>query len=509
MRSSGPAPAPQVTQRGRFTSWPLLVLIVVWVVAAFTYLRATSIVEDWNGWRQADTQTIALNLAAPGGRLLYPRVAWGGAGPGYVETELQLYPACFAPLLTRYGNVEWPGQILSIACVAGAAIAMYVVLRPRFGQRAACAGSAALLASRGVMHFGTAVQPEALCLLLYVLGWLAILRYASSGARSALILYGTFGTLAMLVKPSAAQLGISSVLLLGISARERLRSVRSWVTWALMLGVFFAYLWHAKSLYEAHGNSFGVLGGESKFPRLEHLLMPGLYVSALRNWITWGAGYVGAGAAVALLLLRRFGVVEGALLTGNMVWLIVSLRYSAHPDWGTHYPALGSVFGAWCVAHLWTAIGLRLNSLLAALRFALAAVLLAQLGVHFELRRRATAPSSETRSVISMARALQPLVKPGDLIVVRANAFSYDQFWRTRSNYEDPRIFYLTRTKGWALGLDQNDPYLLARYTLQGARYFVELGEQRGGAFGQWLERNGSVALTNESGTIWRLTGSF
>src|SRR5262245_7697315 len=50
-------------------------------------------------WRQADTASIAHNFVGSY-NLLYPQIHWGGSGPGYVETEFQLYPFIVALLYT-------------------------------------------------------------------------------------------------------------------------------------------------------------------------------------------------------------------------------------------------------------------------------------------------------------------------------------------------------------------------------------------------------------------------
>ncbi len=55
--------------------------------------RTDAITDDWQGWRQADTQAIARNLAFEEFAPHRPRIDWRGDGPGYVETEAQIYPA--------------------------------------------------------------------------------------------------------------------------------------------------------------------------------------------------------------------------------------------------------------------------------------------------------------------------------------------------------------------------------------------------------------------------------
>src|SRR6185436_15827296 len=84
-----------------------------WVLVGWVYLRPANVAADRTGWRQADTQTIAVNLTEPGASILFPRIAWGGDGPGYVETELQVYPAAIAILMRAFRPSEWARQLLS------------------------------------------------------------------------------------------------------------------------------------------------------------------------------------------------------------------------------------------------------------------------------------------------------------------------------------------------------------------------------------------------------------
>jgi hypothetical protein len=65
-------------------------------------------------WRQADTATIARNFARNGMDLFFPQIDWGGAGPGYVETELPLMPWLTGALYLVFGEQEWLGRLVSL-----------------------------------------------------------------------------------------------------------------------------------------------------------------------------------------------------------------------------------------------------------------------------------------------------------------------------------------------------------------------------------------------------------
>src|SRR5688572_15459334 len=84
--------------------------LLAWAGFAWAILRPGEIVTDWNSWRQADTQTIALNFARHSSSILLPQIQWGGDGPGYVEAEFQVYTKIVAVLMTVFGEAEWIGQ---------------------------------------------------------------------------------------------------------------------------------------------------------------------------------------------------------------------------------------------------------------------------------------------------------------------------------------------------------------------------------------------------------------
>jgi hypothetical protein len=74
-------------------------------------------------------------------------------------------------------------------------------------------------------------------------------------------------------------------------------------------------------------------------------------------------------------------------------------------------------------------------------------------------------------------------------------------------NYQDPRVHYNSRTRGWVLALDDLDPRLLEDARREGARFYVEPEPvPDSSVFDPWLERNAVlVARTSVGGRIFRL----
>ena len=484
--------------------WPtaaLTVVIALYAVTLWGFIRPTSIRE----WRPADTQTIARHLAEPGSSILYPRIDWGGDGPGYVETEFQLYAWLVSRLLRIFGDVEWPGELLCLLATVAAAAVVFGGLRCTHDRVAAALGTIALLASPAVIFTATRVQPDALCLLLYVGAWFSFLRYESSSSSAWLCAFAVLGATALLVKPTAAQLGISSFLLLLFRSRPKLRTWGPWLAWGFMLSALGLYLFHARSLYLEYGNTFGVLsGGDSKLPRLAHLLVPRLYVKAAVHAIRWGTGIPGAVAVIVLLATRKNIALIAALLIGNTIWTILALRYTSQAA-GNHYHVLAAVLAAHAVAIV--ADSAQRSSLHVLAVSALGVVLALGLGLALEQRLQDRTGSGDP-SVVAAGSALARLARPGDLVVVRSLEVRYDAFWRTQNNYQDPRVFYLSRTHGWSIAADDGDAQAVERASQLGARYYVEPVPRPTGPLDLWLDEHSRlVATTNFGGRILALDG--
>ncbi|MFC4942049.1 hypothetical protein [Pseudonocardia sp. GCM10023141] len=100
-----PEPSPEPTRPLRSDVLGRWALVVAAVVTALSVVRAL-LPMPWLGdiWRPADTATIAHNFYVGGMDLLLPQINWGGAGPGYVDAELQLLPWISAALYHVVGE---------------------------------------------------------------------------------------------------------------------------------------------------------------------------------------------------------------------------------------------------------------------------------------------------------------------------------------------------------------------------------------------------------------------
>lgn len=479
----------------------VLVLIACGVLA-YRFLAPETAVTDLQGWRQADTQTIAEKLTEPGSSLLYPRVAWGADGPGYAETELQLYTGMIAALMRWFGEGEWAGHLLSALFVTGAVIVVFFDQRRRRGELAAIFAVVAFLGTRSMVHIATSIQPDSLSLLGYVLAFAALLRYRDYQKTWDLVLYTVFFGLATLTKPTSAQLGISSALILFLTARPLLKRPGIWVAWGLVLFAGAAYLWHARHVYLLGGNSFGLFkGGNEKVPTLIELTSPTQLYRAIRMIFVWGVGMLSTLALVVVALRRKLSAEIIGLLAGNVVMTILFIRITSNMS-GSHYMVPAALIGSEAAAII--ATDLAKTSWVPRLRNlaygGLGLFLAVQLFTVVRFRRTASIIDPDAFRIHEAGLALSKLVRPNDRIIVRSKLY-------------DPRVFYIAHVRGWHVNRfaedgEKGDAEKFDDRVRHGAHYYVDpVAGPTPTAVDEWLKQHHArVVVRTSTGAIWDLT---
>ena len=470
--------------------------LAAWAVLMLAVRRTDAITDDWQGWRQADTAQIARNLVDEEPDPLRPRIAWRGDGPGYVETELQLYPAIVAALATVTGDVVRPAQLVSLGCVALACALVFAALARRFGDAAAYAGLLAALSMQGTIVASTTIQPDPLAFLAFTVAWLAFLADLAAPSRRALAAWITATAIAGLVKPTALEVGVAQFAVVALAHRAALRRPRLWLGWLAALAIVGAYLLYARTLYTTYGNTFGVLsGGDSKLPAASALAAVEPWRELARFGLVWGVGLLAVPAAGLLLWRRRVAPEMIALALAAALLSLVAFRYTAS-TFGTHYLLPHVVLGAWLVAAAVHALP-RPPVVVGAV--ALAALLLGARGLRF-----ATHHPRQPETVLG--EQLAGLAAPGTRVVVRARAEGYNRQWHTVNNFQDPRVFWLSRTTGWVVPNDLAGSAAIADYARRGARYYVHVAQHPiDGELAGWLTSHAHKVAAGAAGEIYDL----
>lgn len=491
----------------RRQGWLLLLgILVAWAIAQAVLLPPTAVAGHW---RQAETQSMALNLAHRGFEPLMPRINWGGDGPGYVEAELPLHQCFVAPLLLLSGDAEWPGVAVSLACIGLTALVFFAMAERRFGPTAALVGAVYVLTSRLGVHLSTAIMPDAMVALFYVVALERFLVWLEARKLAPLFASAVALGLAGCIKPTALGLGIAQFGIVAWTARDALRRPAIWGAWALTLVITGAWLWHGTRIHAEYGNSFGVVsGGDSKFPALGDLLAKTHLYNLARVSLEWGIGRVPLLLGLVLLVRRRWQATEWALAAANVVVLLVSLRYAVLDFAGGHYHVFAMLLAAWLVAMAFAMMleDLRTRPLLVLLLAVVTVGLLLTQYVDGVIKRRHEDREQAGSPVVALGRTLAGYVTPDMLIVVQSEDDAWDPEWQRTDNYQDPRLFYASGTRGWVLPHDGADPERLAEYAGKGAELYVVCGETPD-TLVAWLGEHARVVHHDAHGTIYGLAG--
>jgi 4-amino-4-deoxy-L-arabinose transferase-like glycosyltransferase len=456
-------------------------LAVVAIVTALSVFRAFApMTYPGDLWRQSDTATIARNFAQNGMNLFYPQINWGGAGPGYVETEFPLQPWLSAALYLLTGERVVLGRLVSLAFMLIATAAFWGLVRRLLPPAAARWALVAFVVSPVFTRWGTAFMPEPTVLAFTLLalfafcGWLQTDRWTWLAAAAAAT------SMAALTKPTSLHIGLVMAVWLALAAPSRLRRPSVYVAGVAALVAPALWMWHASGLYRTYGNTFGVIsGGDSKWGSLALWTSAGFYLGNLRTEALFVYGVVGIPLAlvgVGWLWRRRRQEAAFPFVVGGVVALVVYYfaagRYTS-TELGLHYHVFSLPYAAVVTGLGLAAAADRLRPRIPRGAFLLA-VGVATLALFAEALNIFSQSLSSGFGVYERLEACAPALdvsRPGDLVVVGTDN-------RTRAgdvanNFQEPIVFFLADRKGWSLAADQYDPAVLDSYRQQGARYFV------------------------------------
>ena len=433
----------------------------------------------------------------------------GGDGTGYVEAEFQLYPYLTALLMHVIGPEEWIGQWLSLFCIGFAAVVLYRLFEKRYAAWVAMLGAVCFLSLRAPMFASSSVQPDGMSVLLFCMALYFFLDYFDEQSTRSIILSTLCLTFASLVKPAALQLGLFQFFLVCWARPALLRDPRLWLSWITVVGCVAFYMGYAYQLFVDYGNTFGVIGGESKFPTIEAITTPWRVREFIEAIIFWGMGVLGCLAAAVLVVTR--GLDKATLLLGaaNIVWLLLSFRYSANIHIGAHYHLFGSVFSAWvvvrCLGHLQSKGWMPTKKIWGV---AVPGVLCTLLVGHYlyELKyRQGLHEDSSDVAFFELGHALAQLTDASDLVIVRSIADGEVPVYRTINNFEDPRLLYIAGVKGWIVPKDEERLDAITDYHIRGAAYYVDYDDSDFPALDSWLANHGAPVWKGEGGRIIKL----
>ncbi len=471
-----------------------------WLLAILALGLAVRLIEvdapliDWQSWRQADTAAIARNFFEEEGGLLYPRVDWRGATPGYAETNFPLYPYAVSLLYQLLGEAEESmGRALSALFSVVTAWLLYVLSRRWGGDLWSARCTAALFLTFPLnVFFGRAFMPEALMLLLSVAALLTFDRWLEDGLKMSLLAAWATAAACFLVKVPTCYLGFPLVALAW--SRHGWGFLRRVDMWGYLAGVLLPVtLWHlhAYSLYEQTGLTFGVFGstGYDKWTTSLLLLDPGFY--ALVGHRLAEAVFTPVGLALVLLGLAWWRAGEGRDWVPR-VWLASLVLYLLLVPEGNrklHYYQLpfvpigalfaGRILGDLLGVEAAAVAGWRQRLLrypLAARRAGVGLALAAVAGFSVSAVGPYYRPPYDAYDYFARCHAAGAVldhVLPHDALLVVGDV---DENAGAPDRAQRPTLLYYSHRKGWQITPEEFSAARLDSLAALGADYFVAAG---------------------------------
>ena len=526
-RSSAPVRSPLAEHDRRAThgadpatSLPMLrgdtlgrwVLAVAIVVTMLSVVRAL-LPMPWLGdiWRPADTASIAHNFFVGGMNLFYPRIDWGGAGPGYVEAELQILPWISAALYFVFGEHAWVGRLVSVAFMLGGVVAFWALARRTLPGDASRWALVAFVVSPALMTWGNAFMPDATVLSFYILTLACFQRWLTEDRPIWLVASAAAASMAALAKPTSLHVFLILLIWLLISARDRLRRPSLYVAGVAALIFPALWLWHARSLYVVYGNTFGLAsGGDSKFGNMSYWTSKLFYTGNITIETLLIFGVTGVPLAVLgawLAWRQRSPVILAAGIPALVVFYFAVARYSEEE--GPQYHIFSLPFAAILTGIGLAGVGRWLRGRSSPqIRAVLAVVTVLAL---FAASANVLAQSFRDQSGVvgRCSELLAQVSAPTDLVVVSTTSASTDR--GLPNNFQEPTIFYLSGRKGWSLAADQHEPAFVQDYARQGGKYLVVYDPSLvplSGSLAQWLSINATQerSAAADGCDIWKLS---
>lgn len=198
---------------------------------------------------------------------LWPRIDWGAPGPGFVETEFQIYPFTVSLLYRVWGEDPLYGRFFSLALTGLAGLVFQRLARRFLGPPAALAATTLFLMAPVCFRFSRAFMPEATALLFYLLALDRFLAFLAGNRWRDVLGSAAAMCLAILVKPTTIHLSLALMILAIARGGSRSLLRPKLIVFGLVsLLPAAAYYAHAAAIHLAYGNTFGVIsGGDSKW----------------------------------------------------------------------------------------------------------------------------------------------------------------------------------------------------------------------------------------------------
>jgi 4-amino-4-deoxy-L-arabinose transferase-like glycosyltransferase len=439
------------------------------------------------GWRQADMGSIALNYYEHGFRLLYPQVLWGGNGPGYVEMEFPILPYATALFYRLFGIHDGLAVVLPFLGGVATVLVMYFLTTRLYDTAVGLVAGTFVAVSPLLSHVSQSFMGETPAIFLLSFGVLAFVRWAEDNTWKSFFLAAFSIAGAVLLKLTSLYIGLP-ILFLFVHKYGAKFFMRTgvWLFGFLVLVPPLLWYYHAHTLYQEYGNTFGILsGGYNKFGRLDLILSPSFYL-LIGGRIFF---YV---LTPVVFLFTLYSLTRRPSQSRQHVfhyWIAAVLIYiiaaaEGHKDMNYYQvpmllpcAALGAAGFFACVDALesggWTARFVRKPSY--SVSTLVLILVLTAIGANYLFYERSVLgllPGLERTQRIG--RAVQKVAPEGSLIIVTS---AYGSGKMPGEIDTPPEIFYHSNRRGWYVALSWLNAELIEDLRSKGARYLIVAAE--------------------------------
>ena len=233
--------------------------ILIFILGAF--LRSTELFHpiDTGSWRESDMATISRNFYQNGMNIFHPQIAWDGSGPGYTESEFQIYTYLIAISYKVFGFWEPTGRLISFFFSLLTMLIFFRFCRYLSDDKTALACSAFFALSPLLMELANTIQPESTMFFFYVGSAFYFIRWIDTQSKKDYAYAIVFTALSILCKLPAANIGIMFILFIIYKKGWRFLFKPKVLLFGL-LSVIPSIIWYSycHQFYVLYGNSLGL-----------------------------------------------------------------------------------------------------------------------------------------------------------------------------------------------------------------------------------------------------------
>lgn len=464
-------------------------LLIVTLFAAAALLRLADVFRPINkaSWRECDLGAISRNFIEEGMNPLYPRIDWRGAGPGFAEMELPIYPYLTALSYQVFGVDDRLGRIWAFVFSLGALFFFFMLAREYLSPFASMVAFAFFALNPLIVETATSVQPEALMLCAYIAAVYFFIRWLKGEKNTDLVLAAIATALTLLAKAPSAHLGLFfGILLIEKYGWRVFQKGRVWLLGIASILPSALWYFHSKNLWIQYGNSLGV-SNEYHWVGWDFFTDPAFLTGILRSelFYVWAVFGVIVGVFAVWRGWREETARHSLLWLACVFALYLLAARTTSEDWANYYhvfsiPPVALLFGfsitkLWDFAREFADRYSRHSLAVNAGKISIFLVVIAAIFASLLLETRAVRAEFFNRRVedpsFACAEKIKPLLKTDGLIIA-SGGHCVDKNGYALA-YNASYMFYWLERKGWNICTEEQSGERVTSLVAQGARYFI------------------------------------